>query len=521
MNSGTDPSRWMANAGRYRSAGAFALAAGLALSVGAFVVALDHEREIAQLTFENQVQINLAAVRISIEQGMESIETTGALFDHDNGISRAGFRAHGQRALKRNASLKSVGWAPFVPTSKRAEFEKMAQAEVPGFAFREFDSRFQVVPAAGRDYYLPIFYAEDRDGQSFLGFDVASAKSNREATERSLASGEMSVSARVRLATGKSEGKVGFVLYRPVFRAGAPVATEADRRHSLLGFATSVFEVDSQIRNVLNAVGSKAIRMALYDESAPPGERFLALWPDAAQRDPDALDRPKQAHEFQRRVGIDVGGRNWVAVFTPSEGGFDTSVPGTAWAILAAGMLFSLMLALYLESVHRHAERERQQAISDVLTGLYNRRYLWELLQREFIRAQRSAKPIAAVMIDLDFFKRINDAFGHAAGDLVLKELGALLKAAVRGSDVACRYGGEEFVLVLPDAPAGIALRRAEDIRAAVKRLELSYRGRALGKITASLGVAVFPDHANDPEGLLRAADRALYRAKAGGIAWS
>jgi diguanylate cyclase (GGDEF)-like protein len=165
-------------------------------------------------------------------------------------------------------------------------------------------------------------------------------------------------------------------------------------------------------------------------------------------------------------------------------------------------------------------EREQklhEQAISDPLTGLYNRRYLSEFLQRELVRARRSATPVAVVLLDLDRFKRVNDSFGHEAGDQVLTVVGALLKSKVRGSDIACRYGGEEFVLVLPQAGVDAANRRAEDARLAIADLDLNHAGRPLGKMTASLGIAVFPDHAEDIDSLLRAADVALYAAKGAG----
>lgn len=165
-------------------------------------------------------------------------------------------------------------------------------------------------------------------------------------------------------------------------------------------------------------------------------------------------------------------------------------------------------------------EREQklhEQAISDPLTGLYNRRYLREFLLRELVRAGRNATPVAVIMIDLDRFKRINDSFGHEAGDIVLTNVGALLKSKVRGSDIACRYGGEEFVLILPQAGVDAANRRAEDARLAIADLDLNHAGRPLGKMTASFGIAVFPDHAGDIDSLLRAADVALYAAKGAG----
>ena len=162
-------------------------------------------------------------------------------------------------------------------------------------------------------------------------------------------------------------------------------------------------------------------------------------------------------------------------------------------------------------------QKLQEQAISDPLTGLYNRRYLNEFLPRELGRSGRNAVPVAVMLIDLDHFKRVNDSFGHEAGDIVLVAVGALLKEKVRGSDIACRYGGEEFALVLPETGEEPAARRAEDIRVAISNLGLSHARKPLGKVTASFGIALFPDHAQDTDALLRVADVALYAAKGAG----
>jgi len=168
-------------------------------------------------------------------------------------------------------------------------------------------------------------------------------------------------------------------------------------------------------------------------------------------------------------------------------------------------------------ALQQREQKLQEQAISDPLTGLYNRRYLSEFLPRELVRCRRSATPVAVMLIDLDHFKRINDSFGHEAGDVVLKAIAALLKSKVRGSDMACRYGGEEFALILPETDLDAAVRRAEVIRLAIAHLGLGHAGTLLGKITTSLGIALFPVHGEDSESLLRVADVALYAAKGAG----
>jgi len=157
------------------------------------------------------------------------------------------------------------------------------------------------------------------------------------------------------------------------------------------------------------------------------------------------------------------------------------------------------------------------QAIRDPLTGLFNRRYMEETLERERQRAARAHAPLGVIMLDLDHFKNFNDMFGHDAGDAVLRELGVLLRTHIRGSDIACRYGGEEFVMILPETQMDTVHERAESIRHKVKKLSVHHRGRSLGSLSVSLGVAIFPVHETASDALLRSADQALYKAKNAG----
>lgn len=167
----------------------------------------------------------------------------------------------------------------------------------------------------------------------------------------------------------------------------------------------------------------------------------------------------------------------------------------------------------------RLRETLREQSIRDPLTGLYNRRYLEETLDREIARAARNRQPFSIVMFDIDLFKQFNDAFGHGAGDHLLREIGALLRARSRTEDVACRYGGDEFVIALLGAPLAEARRRAEEIGMAARHPDVRYQGRSVGAVTLSLGVAAHPTHGTTTEALIRASDAALYRAKEQGRA--
>ena len=159
----------------------------------------------------------------------------------------------------------------------------------------------------------------------------------------------------------------------------------------------------------------------------------------------------------------------------------------------------------------------RSQAIRDPLTKLYNRRYMEETLEREIRRANRHATSVGIIMFDIDKMKPINDRYGHDAGDLALKTLGRELLNLFRGEDVACRYGGDEFTIVLPEATLADVWRRAEQLRESVKRLGLQYEGKQIGPITLSIGVTAYPDHGASAERVILACDAASYAAKSEG----
>lgn len=215
-------------------------------------------------------------------------------------------------------------------------------------------------------------------------------------------------------------------------------------------------------------------------------------------------------------------------------------LPYVCLPLVAQGKTFGLLFVEYhqsgvnLETRHRLAlslaeqiglalanirlrDALRQQSIRDPLTGLYNRRFMQESLEREMAKARRNQTLLAIAIVDVDHFKKFNDTFGHDAGDQVLREVGQTLQARCRESDVVCRFGGEEFVLILPEINEAIVSNKAQALLQAIRELELSHNQAQLGRITASLGMAIYPVHANGAAQLLDLADQALYQAKHNG----
>ena len=180
-------------------------------------------------------------------------------------------------------------------------------------------------------------------------------------------------------------------------------------------------------------------------------------------------------------------------------------------------ILLGVMTALGAAIVYRSRELRRLSR-SDWLTGLPNRTYLEERLAAEFARARRYEEPLALAILDVDHFKRFNDTWGHAAGDVVLRAVGQTLRESIRESDVAVRYGGEEFVVLLPGMDSTAALERAERLRRRMEETAIQIPRRAEpGRITISIGVSAYKIDGDSPEALLDAADTRLFKAKDAG----
>ncbi len=202
------------------------------------------------------------------------------------------------------------------------------------------------------------------------------------------------------------------------------------------------------------------------------------------------------------------------------ENGKVVRVTGTLMDITASKLAEERLNRLKYKLEQQLAENEElramlvEQSTHDALTGLYNRRYLDDALQREILRAEREGYPVSVLMLDIDRFKSFNDNYGHAAGDQVLTALGSLLRVNIRESDIACRYGGEEFVVILPRADTADAWKLAEHFREDFSGVRIGQEGLSA---TISVGLAVYPQHSLSVIGILRAADSALYAAKTGG----
>ena len=197
----------------------------------------------------------------------------------------------------------------------------------------------------------------------------------------------------------------------------------------------------------------------------------------------------------------------WITFTSPTASG----VAKLPLAVAAADQLALALANLKLR------QSLRDLSVRDPLTGLFNRRYLAESLGREMARSQRRNLQIAVMAFDLDHFKNFNDTYGHQAGDSILVAFARMLQANSRSEDIACRQGGEEFVLIMPEMTLDVALRRAGELMDTLSTINVVHEGLLLPSITTSIGIAMFPDHGKTTDRLLVHADHALYRAKSMG----
>ncbi|HEY9791682.1 MAG TPA: sensor domain-containing diguanylate cyclase [Candidatus Obscuribacterales bacterium] len=184
------------------------------------------------------------------------------------------------------------------------------------------------------------------------------------------------------------------------------------------------------------------------------------------------------------------------------------------WSIDNTALIGSVvdLVTVAIEHANMHEEKKRQ-AVTDGLTGIANRRHFNETLEKEFVRAKRYGNELSLVLVDMDYLKKVNDTYGHPAGDAAIRAIGSALSSSCRSVDLAARYGGEEFCLLLPDTGMSDAMNLAERVRRKIEQTHVE----GPTTITASIGVATFPSHCTEPGGLLEAADQALYAAKQGG----
>ena len=488
-------------------------------SVSSWLYRLE-SRNISQ-SFQAEVADRADALQRELQAGIEGIYTLREMVRYVDSLPALVFDDVAAAIMARNANILALEWLPLVTVENRNQFEAGMQRYQQGYRIRELDADGNLVPAASRDLYAPAAYVYPRyTNHRAIGFDMLTLPVRSEAMRRARDTGTLAASAPIQLKLRARPG-TGIVLVVPVF-FGQPGTVE-ERRAALRGYVLAVFETAALANRIL-PVRAGHRYLAIEDVTDPDQVRLYFT-------KGDAKDMPLRTAALP-----ELGGRRIQITMAPSEQFLQWESSPLPLVTAGLGVLMVLLVCGYLYLLQRRSEvvgrlvdertrelrelneRLAQMSVTDPLTGLANRRAMDEYLDQEWARAFREQKPITAVMVDVDHFKRINDDYGHDAGDSCLQALAAELASHFRRSgDLLARFGGEEFAILMPNTSDQVR-DKVERFREHMAALPVKLPDGDRLVMTVSAGVAtVIPGPKLTPRDLLRAADGALYQAKRNG----
>lgn len=468
-----------------------------------------------QTAFEFRVRESNTRIQQRLAVYEQVLRSTVGLFSAARVVSRAEFHTFvGALSLgDRFPGIEGIGFSLLL----RPEQLTSHVAGMRGEGFPDYT----IKPPGKRDLYSAIIYLEPFYGRNLraFGYDMFSEPVRRKAMELARDIGGTALSGKVRLVqeSRAAEVQAGFLMYLPVYHGGAPLGTIEQRRAALAGWVYAPFRMEDFMRG-MGSEQQGDIDIEVYD-----GDQLsdAALLYDS--------DRSRQELEasylFKKIDRIEAGQRTWtvVSIALPS---FEERIRSDRPQLIlqsgiSIGLLLTLLVWLFLDDRARAlqaAAQAMQLALYDALTGLPNRKLLEERLERELSKSKRSHGHVALLFIDLDKFKPVNDNFGHAYGDLLLKEVANRLHSCMRESDTASRLGGDEFVALLPDIEGAGATRlvAAKILERLTEPYEIA--GHTF-EISASIGAAISPEDGADVKSLVKSADLAMYDAKNAGRA--
>jgi diguanylate cyclase (GGDEF)-like protein len=463
------------------------MAAVAAVACGAVAGALVvHSNETDAFRRRQQDEALRAARQVESVAGLSvgQLASAAAFYQAVERLTRHKFEVMAGSLLDGGA-LSGTGLILAVPGPRRSQFER-------GHGFPIVDRNpigFRRAPA--RAHYFPLAFAASNSGlEPPLGYDVGADVVRRRYLQRARDTGTAAATKVMHLPIGGT----GINVFRPVYRDGAPIATLAQRRAALVGFAVGAFHVDD-----LTATATSAL---------PDGTRVQLV------ESGRSVTGPKLSRDDSGTAAVRIADRRWLLV-VHDPGGPDVALP---WLMAIFGILLAVLLGA-LVTIWSRNERLgelRRQASHDSLTGLKNRRRFDEELQAELARSRRYGVAGAVLMLDLDHFKQVNDSLGHAAGDRVIAEVAEVLRDRARETDVLARLGGDEFAVILPRCDLEAAQAVADALRDAIREHLAAEDGSP--RITVSIGIAPFgTDSPHGSDSILARADSAMYAAKGAG----
>ncbi|WP_136419156.1 CHASE domain-containing protein [Herbaspirillum sp. ST 5-3] len=491
---------------------AIALIVSLVITYNLWTTASHVASQALRTSFDYRVRESNERIRQRVRIYEQVLRSTAGLFNATQPVTRRSFRIF-VNTLQLADNFPGIQGIGFAEVIRPGEMERhIASVRKEGFP------NYTVWPQGNREIYTAIVFLEPFSGRNLraFGYDMFSDPARHAAMVQARDSGSAAVSGKVILVQ-EAGGNVqsGFLMYLPIFRPGARIDTLEQRRANLFGWVYAPFRMDDLMQS-LNGEQSDDLDIEIYDNTNLVEQ---ARMHDSVKSN-NALS---PQHGFRSINRIEAGNRTWTVVISALpvfEGKMQSDRP---MIILQAGisisLLITLLIWLFLDDRARAlqaAEQAMQLALYDTLTGLPNRKLLDERIEQALVKAKRSKSHVALLFIDLDRFKPVNDHYGHAYGDLLLKEVALRLRSCVRESDTASRLGGDEFVALLSDTEGAHAVQTVAD--KILERLTEPYEiaGHTFD-ISASIGAALYPNNGLDAKSLMKSADLAMYDAKNSG----
>ena len=477
------------------------LTAGSALAIVVAVYVVSMVETGLRSTFLTDAQKARHEIEARLNAHFDVVQSTAALLTANNEINGAEFRAFvtALHLHQQYPGLSAIGYAPRVARRNVKTFLKLARMDgTPLTTWAD---------SSGPDFY-PVMFLEPRDAgnRASIGFDLSADGMAWAAFERARDTGQSELTRSVALASPSGDPPGTTLLFLvPIFQRDARVTTVAERRSALAGFAVSLIDMDDMLHVVSTA--NESVAFQIYDNERPDAGAVhysSATW--------------RRLHGYQSAETVQVAGQPWQIIvrLAPQTDAALQAGQGT----LGSGLLLTILLFALTraqvqawESAARHQEDLQRLALHDPLTDLPNRALLDDRLAKAIAASKRSGHRLAVLFLDVDYFKQVNDVWGHAVGDELLRSVAGRLLASVRRSDTVSRHGGDEFILLLTeiDRPQHAA-DRAYELMTAVT---MPHRGAGHPiDITVSVGVSVYPDDGLEAATLLQAADAAMYQAK-------
>lgn len=467
-----------------------------------------------QTTFDFRVRESNERIQQRLLVYEQVLRATVGLFRASTHVTRSDFRNYIEALdiAENYPGIQGIGYSIIVSAAEKDKHERMVRAE--GFP------EYRITPEGERAIYSSALYLEPftEDNLRAFGYDMYSEPTRHEAMAMARDTAQPAMSGKVTLVQEGSNGhQSGFLVYLPVYRDGTPPELLAQRRENLVGWVYAPFRINHFMHGIQgeNPEGTDDLDIEIYDGEIAQVNRMYD-----SDESGSAISMTRRLHSVNRIVS---GQHTWTVVTSALPAFEQKTQSDRPGLVLRAGISISLLLGLliwiFLDDRARAlqaANQAMQLALYDPLTGLPNRKLLDERLERELARAKRDHDHVALLFLDLDKFKPVNDTYGHAYGDLLLKEVAKRLHSCMREADTASRLGGDEFVALLTEIEGKNAVTTVAT--KILKRLSDPYEisGHTFN-ISASIGAALYPEDGANPKALIKSADMAMYAAKDAG----